>query len=162
MSKTVAFFLHEDIKFEKLIELSNKLVSYCLNKKLGIIFNHLDWKTQFIKELDSNFYFIITDNFFEYNCDFLTAKNILDINQNNGKDNFYKSFSIFDEIYDILMDYSIKNISLLISNESNENSINEFNQIKKENKLYVEILYDLLIKENTKYGYDFPNVLIFN
>ena len=83
MSKTVAFFLHEDIKFEKLIELSNKLVSYCLNKKLGIIFNHLDWKTQFIKELDSNFYFIITDNFFEYNCDFLTAKNILDINKND-------------------------------------------------------------------------------
>ena len=86
----------------------------------------------------------------------------MDINQNNGKDNFYKSFSIFDEIYDILIDYSIKNISLLISNESNENSINEFNQIKKENKLYVEILYDLLIKENTKYGYDFPNVLISN
>lgn len=162
MSKSVIFFVCDDIKFEKMEVLSKELVLYCVKKNLGIIFNSLEWNTNFAEELNANFYFIITDNFFEHNCDFLTTKNILNINKKDGRHKFYNSFSFFDEIYNILINNSIKKFFLLISYESNEISIKEFTQIKKENKLYVEIIYSLLMKEKNKYAYDFPSILISN
>ena len=56
-----------------------------MKKSLEIIFNSLEQTTNFVEELNSNFYFIITDNFFEHNFDFLTTKNILNINKKDGK-----------------------------------------------------------------------------
>ncbi len=57
MSTLLVYSIKDDINYEQSASLSKKLVSYCLDKNLGVIFNFLGYSEDLISQLDSNLYF---------------------------------------------------------------------------------------------------------
>ena len=63
MSNLVLFTINDRLSYDQTLSLSNGLVELCLEKQKGVIFNFLGYEEDFIKKLDANFYFSISDDF---------------------------------------------------------------------------------------------------
>lgn len=74
--------------------------------------------------------------------------------------NFFDKFSFLDEIYDMLINFGIKKISLMISCDGSVDKIDDFEIQNKNGRAIVEILYECIMNTKEKYAYDFPNVII--
>jgi len=155
------FSIKDDkIKYNDLVKISKQLISFCLNKNLGVIFNFLGYDEELINKLESNFYFSISDDFFQLNSEYLNTSDIEVVESDEGKQTFYKKFSFFDEIYNILIESGINNISLLISCGGSSVELNNFKFKRKKEKSLVEILYETIIEEKDEYAYGFPEIII--
>lgn len=159
MSNLVTFLIKDEINYEKSTFISNEIVSFCLRKNLGAIFNFLGYYENLIHETKPNLYFSISDDFLQLNSEYLSTSEIQQIETEKGKKEFYKKFSFLDEIYEILIKFKLKNISLIILTDGSINTISELEVVNSDKKI-TEITYNLIIDNPEKYGYDFPNVII--
>lgn len=158
MSKMLAFLIKDKINYETSVSLSKKLVLYCLEKNYGVIFNFLGYSQNLINEFSPSLYFSISDDFLQLNSEFLTTSYIERIEEQEGKKEFCKNFSILDDIYSILQSYKIGDIKLLISTDSEE--INDFISANCDSRKVAEVIYDAIISNAAIYAYDFPNMII--
>lgn len=85
MSSILVFSIRDKIEYENSVKISKKLISYCLSKNLGIIFNFLGYDENLIRSLQSTFYFSISDDFLQLNSEFLTTSDIMGIENEKGK-----------------------------------------------------------------------------
>ena len=95
-------------------------------KNLGVIFNFLGYGENLIRELNPNFYFSISDDFFQLNSEYLNTTLIKEIDNGKGKKEFCKKFSFFDDISNIVNSFYIKNVSLLISCDGSVGLLEDF------------------------------------
>ena len=162
MSNLIIFSINEKPNHKKLVTLSKKLIKYCLTKDLGIIFNFLGYSHKLITQLTPSFYFSISDDFLQLNSEYLTTSNIKNIEKTSGKKFFNNKFSFLDDVYNILKNFGIKNITLLISRDDTINDIKEFKRVVKNNRPIVDILYEDIINRQHEYGYDFTDLIILS
>lgn len=160
MSTLLVYSIKDNINYEELVNLSKKLVYYCLDKNLGVIFNFLGYSEDLINQLDSNLYFTISDDFLQLNCEYITTSRIENIEKEEGKWTFLSEFSVLDDIYNMLIAFGLKNISLLISCDGSVTTLEEFKVKKKGSLTITEILYKSIIEEKDMYAYDLPNIII--
>lgn len=158
MSKMIVFLIKDEIGYEKSVLLSKRLISYCLDKNFGVMFNFLGYSHDLINKFTPSLYFSISDDFLQLNSEFLSTSNILYINEIEGKKEFCEKFSVLDDIYNILLNYKILNIKLLISSESKK--INDFITVNCNSQKVTEIIYDSIISNAENYAYDFPDLII--
>ena len=83
--------------------ISNKIISFCLDKNIGAIFNFLGYGESLIHEANPTLYFSISDDFLQLNSEYLTTSEIENIECEKGKKEFYDNFSLLDEIYNVLI-----------------------------------------------------------
>ena len=159
MSSLVLFSINDKIKYKETIQLSKQLISYCLNKNLGVIFNFFGYSESLINQLHPNLYFCVSDDFVQLNSEFLSTSEIVHFKSIEGEKAFYEKFHFLDEVLNILIDFGLKEVNLIISCDECEN-IDNFLKIKKDSKSIVEILYESILSEKDKHAYGFPNVMI--
>lgn len=160
MSALVGFFIKDDVEYTKSCEISKTIINYCLENNKGAIFNFLGYSEPLISSMNSHFYFSLSDDFLQLNGEFLTTQNIASILSKQGREAFNKEFSCFDDLFNILQNYGLSNISLVITKEANVESIDEFIIIKKQNKRYVDLLYEDIVSRSNIFAYDFTTLLI--
>lgn len=160
MSNIVVFLTKDKLSYEKSLKISNRIVSFCLNKNLGAIFNFLGYSETLIQEVDPTLYFSISDDFLQLNSEYLSTSEIKDIERDNGKKEFYEKFSFFDEIYNILVEFELRNISLIISSDGSAEKISDFEIVASKSRTITEILYNTIINNYERYGYGFPTIVI--
>lgn len=157
MSRTVLFTFEggRGIDYEKLASLAENLVNFTLDNNLGCRF-HYDWYNEkLVKTLNPQFYFTITDNFFEFSYDYLSVidGNIFSI---ENKESLCKTYSIFDKIYKTLTSIGIEGIRLIVS--YHEENPEKFVIQRKGESLYSDILYNHTVK--IKNCGEIPNIII--
>lgn len=161
MSALVAFVIKDDIKYEKLVELSKDLISYSLKNNIGVIFNFLGYAEELMRSLNAGLYFSVSDDFLQLNSEFLTVSEINDLESEQGKHYFYEKFTFLDNIYKRLIEFGCKKIEFIISCNGNPECITDEFLIKdKGGKAIVEILYDALIEVKDKFAYSFPELYL--
>lgn len=160
MSALVTFFIKDDVEYTKSCKISKAIITYCLKNNKGAIFNYLGYSETLVSSIKSNFYFSISDDFLQLNSEFLTTQNIASILSKRGRKSFNKKFAFFDDVFDILQAYGLSNISLCVTKDGSVDSIDDFLEIKKQDKRYVDLLYDDIISRSNIFAYDFTTVII--
>ena len=160
MSNIVVFIIKDKLSYDKSFMISNKIVSLCLNKNVGAIFNFLGYYETLIHEMDPSLYFSISDDFLQLNSEYLSTSEIENIECDNGKKEFYEKFSFLDEIYNVLVEFELRNISLIISSDGSIEKICDLEIVASKSRAITEILYNIIIDNHEKYGYDFPDIII--
>ena len=160
MSNLVVFLIKDKLSYEKSLMLSNKIISFCLDKNIGAIFNFLGYSETLIRETNPNLYFSISDDFLQLNSEYLSTAEIENIESDSGKKEFYEKFSFFDEIYNILVEFELKNMSLVISSDGSVEKISDLEIVDSKSRTITEILYKNIIDNHAKYGYDFTDIVI--
>lgn len=160
MSNIVVFLVKDKLSYEKSLMISNKIVSFCLNKNVGAIFNFLGYRETLIHEADPTLYFSISDDFLQLNSEYLSTAEIENIECDNGKKEFYEKFSFLDEIHNVLVEFELKNISLIISSDGSIEKISDLEIVASKTRTITEILYNIIVDNHEKYGCDFPDIVI--
>lgn len=157
MSASVVFAIFDDIDRKNKVVLTNKLIEYCISKNFGVIFNAREVNVNAIQELNPQLYFSLSDDFFSHCCDFLSTADI-DFSSENRKISFYNKYAFFDEIYNILVNFGVKRLCLMVANQEAE--LDCFNVKNKGTSSYVEILYNSILEEKDDYAYGFTIIMI--
>jgi len=89
----------------------------------------------------------------------MTTSDIECIETDCGKKRFIESFSIFDDIYKILINCNIRKIKLLISAGDSNDDLEDY-AIKSKCDSISDLLYNSIIEMKDDYAYDFPDLLI--
>lgn len=160
MSKMVVFLIKDKINYEKSLLISKKIILYCLKNDLGSIFNFLGYSENLIIEANPTLYFSISDDFLQLNSEYLNTEKIECIEEEKGKREIYKNFSFLDEIYNILIDFKLGDISLILSSDGSTEKMSDFKSINSDSRKIVEIIYNSIIESKDKYAYDIPNIII--
>jgi len=156
MSNLVLFTINDRLSYDQMLSLSNGLVELCLEKQKGVIFNFLGYEEDFIKKIDANFYFSISDDFLQLNSEFCDVCDILDLNSKEGKTKFVKKFSIFDEIYLFLIKNKVKNCKLYISDQDYD--LSEYKKVYYTGTI-TDCLYDYILTTEAE-SYSFGAILL--
>ena len=160
MSNTVMFYTKDNPSYKKIDIASREIIKYCLEKKLGVLFNFLGYCDDLIAEINTNFYFIVSDDFIQLNSEFLTISNIMDIDSVSGKKQFCENFYFFDDIYNLLKSFKFKNIGLIVIS-NNSSSLESCKKKEIQSGRIVDCLYETIIKsKDEKHVYGFSNVSI--
>ena len=160
MSNLMIFAIKDNLKYDQSVLLSKKIISYCLNKNLGAIFNFLGYCDELIDQLGATMYFSISDDFIQLNSEYLSTSNINHIKQDSGKQKFIDKFSFLNEICDILCNFGLTKICVLISPDGGVHSIDDLKAVDKNTELLTDVLYQGILESHDKYAYDFPNMII--
>lgn len=162
MSSTILFILKDKMEYKKIKELSIALVNHCVKIDKGIHFypmylysdNSADYFNKFLN-------FSISDDFLSVNSEFLNVCDIMSIESDVGRKQFNEKFCFLDKIFDIILDFGCKKISLVVF----QNEVGDFNNYEKElkgSRSYCEILYNHIIRNKEKYAYSFSEIIINN
>lgn len=157
MSNLVLIYLNKINNYDKMVAISNSLVKISLRHKKGIIFNFLGYDEILINQLDTNFYFSISDDFLQLNSNYCNVNDILDIESTMGKKKFKEKFAILDDVFVCLKKNNITNFSMLISEEfANKN---EFKIITENDIIPSNVLYKYIVTRKQD-SYSFGAIII--
>lgn len=73
---------------------------------------------------------------------------------------FYDNFSFLDETYNVLVEFEIRNVSLILSSDGSVEKISDLDIVASKSRTITEILYNIIVDNRVKYGYGFPDIVI--
>ena len=126
-------------------------------------------------------FIVITHNFSQFVCDCLNSiKNqtyenqeiivVDDLSKDDTADkiqNLIKQAKeeivkakLHNEIHNVLVEFELKNISLIISSDGSIEKISDLEIVASKTRTITEILYNIIVDNHEKYGCDFPDIVI--
>ena len=159
MSNLILFGFNGHNDYDFLKKITNKLTRLALKNNKGIVFYFEGYGDDLIDLLNFDFYFSVSDDFFQLNSNFVTTEDIIDIETNRGKKLFIKKFKIFDKIAVYLKKEGINDF-YFVTDICGVMDIEDFTTISLRSTNITEALYKLITDNPKETSYNFNDFFI--
>lgn len=145
------------LKFEKLKEVAKRVVQFALEIDKGVYFNSLPYSCDLIRKANARDYFLLTDNFYCDNCEFVSTIGLFDVEINAFNSNFKNRFRFFEELFKIIFGYDISTIEVFLS-ESSGDSLDDYDEVITTSENFLDDIFDAVLKYKNEMAYGIPNL----
>ena len=153
---------HHKLDFNRLDNLSKKLVRYSLCNNLGVFFNCYDYGADIIKDAEMKCFFLMSDSFLYKNCDDLLDTSFLTdpLDFSKYKKEFSNHFHFFNDILNIVFEYEVSQVEVYISEDGSTSAKSDFLSLQTTKDKFLETLLNSVLENADKYAFTFPDVNI--
>lgn len=148
-----------DLTFEELIVFAEDVVRFALDNQKGVYFNSLSYDNSLVREAKLKDYFLLTDNFYCDNSEFISTTGLFDVNIDIFRDNFIKKFSFFECLFKLIFGYNISAIDVFLSNGIGD-CLDDYDEIITTSQNFLFDVFGQILKYKDEMAYEIPNLKI--
>lgn len=148
-----------DLTFEELIVFAEDVVRFALDNQKGVYFNSLSYDNSLVREAKLKDYFLLTDNFYCDNSEFISTTGLFDVNIDIFRDNFIKKFAFFECLFKLIFGYNISAIEVFLSNGIGD-CLDEYDEIITTSQNFLFDVFGQILKYKDEMAYEIPNLKI--
>lgn len=161
MSATCLIHIRQPLKYERMAELSKKIILQAMKYDIGVHFNCFDFDKDLVKSGNMINFFHLSDDFLCKNCSLLDTSCFVSFNDfQKIRKSFSKKYIFLKSIMFALADFKIEEAELYLSNDGSVDDVKDFKVLYSDKRNLLDDILRELIESKDEYAYGFPTVKI--